>query len=552
MPAADHGSPTAHRSGGPLARVADLSIGFKVISALTVGLVGVAAVGTVGLTGLQQTSGTAKRIVSQVSVQANDFGATREAFARMRINLVQAGTFSRPGDIADGLDTYEKKKAITLAGLDRYTHGVLTARQRELMTRTVNPGIAQIIAIADSTLIPLAKTPHTLAENARFSTVYGDQIGGLVDSLQSAINELSDIDTKRIEAGLKQIQQSTSRADTIVAAIMAAAALGLVAAGLTLVRLLVPPIRRVEAVLEGFATGDFTGVADVGSRRDEIGRMAQALGRAQDALRPAFRSMNDSAGSLAGAAEELSTVGSQVVANAERTAAQSNEAADVALEVSRDVQTVAAATEQMNSSIREIAQSSSGAASVAASAVTEAQLATDTVTRLGASSSEVGEVVRVITGIAKQTNLLALNATIEAARAGDAGRGFAVVASEVKDLAQATATATDDIAGRIEAIQADTAAAVEAIGRVSLVIEEINRYQLVIASAVEEQSAATAEISRNVHNAASGAESISANLSAVRDAARSSSDGTEQTERSAVEVARLSADLRRSLSGFTV
>ncbi|SOD74527.1 methyl-accepting chemotaxis protein [Jatrophihabitans sp. GAS493] len=536
---------------GFIGRIADLSISTKVISLISVGLIGMVAVGAVGLVGLSRTNRSAQQLVSNIAVRANDFGATREAFARMRINLVQGGTFARPADIQDGLETYEKKKAITLAGLQKYAAGPLTLNQRSIMEKTVTPGIAQIISIADAKLIPLAKTPHTQAENLEFSSIYGDEVGPIVDSLQDAINDLSAVDTAQLQSGLHHIAETRRSANTLLLIIVAAAAIALIGIGIGLVRLIAPPIRRVEAVLAGFADGDFTGSAGVTSR-DEIGRMAAALDRAQSSLRSAFQAMNASAGSLAGAAEELSTVGSQVFTSAELTSTQSTATADVALEVSANVQTVAAATEQMNASVREIAQSAAGAAEVAASAVHEAQTATDTVSRLGDSSSEVGEVIRVITSIAKQTNLLALNATIEAARAGEAGKGFAVVASEVKDLAQATAKATDDIAGRLEAIQSDTHDAVSAIGRVSTVIEEINRFQLVIASAVEEQSAATAEIARNVHNAADGAEEISRNLTSVVESARSSSEGTGQSERSALEVARLSVDLRHSLSGFKV
>ncbi len=158
----------------------------------------------------------------------------------------------------------------------------------------------------------------------------------------------------------------------------------------------------------------------------------------------------------------------------------------------------------MSASIREIAQNANEAARVAAGAVTEAEATNQTIARLGESSKEIGDVVKVISAIAGQTNLLALNATIEAARAGEAGKGFAVVADEVKELARETARATEDIARRVEAIQADTGGAVAAIGRIGEVIGQINDYQLTIASAVEEQTATTNEMSRSVAEAAAG------------------------------------------------
>ena len=200
----------------------------------------------------------------------------------------------------------------------------------------------------------------------------------------------------------------------------------------------------------------------------------------------------------------------------------------------------------------EISQSSTEAVRVAQAAAAEAQTATGTVAKLGDSSREIGDVVKVITSIAEQTNLLALNATIEAARAGEAGKGFAVVASEVKDLAQETARATEDISRRIEAIQSDSEEAVAAIARIAEIIEEVNSYQSTIAAAVEEQTATTGEMSRSVQEAAAGAGGIAGNIEYVATAAQSSSTGIVEAQRAAAELAQLSGDLRELVSRFTV
>jgi methyl-accepting chemotaxis protein len=204
----------------------------------------------------------------------------------------------------------------------------------------------------------------------------------------------------------------------------------------------------------------------------------------------------------------------------------------------------------MGASIREISHNANEAAKVAGQAVEVAAATTGTVSKLGESSTEIADVIKVITSIAEQTNLLALNATIEAARAGEAGKGFAVVATEVKELAQETARATEDISRRVEAIQGDTAGAVEAIAEISTIIGRINDYQLTIASAVEEQSATTAEMNRNVSEAATGSSEIAQNITGVASAAEVTTEGVAQSQQAVTELARMSSDLESAVSRF--
>ena len=262
-------------------------------------------------------------------------------------------------------------------------------------------------------------------------------------------------------------------------------------------------------------------------------------------LKQVEAALGTTAQTLASAAQELTSVSQQMASNSEETASQANMVSAAAEQVSRNVQTVAGAAEEMGASIREIARNANDAARVATSAVKVAEKTNVTVSKLGESSAEIGNVIKVITSIAQQTNLLALNATIEAARAGEAGKGFAVVANEVKELAKQTAKATEDISRKIDAIQSDSKGAVEAIGQIGTIIGQINDIQTTIASAVEQQTATTAEIARNVAEAATGSREIAQNVLGVAQAARSTTEGAANTKGSADELARLAIELQR-------
>lgn len=240
---------------------------------------------------------------------------------------------------------------------------------------------------------------------------------------------------------------------------------------------------------------------------------------------------------------DLTDVSQQMRDNAESTANQATMASGAAEQVNANAQSLATAVAQFEESIREIAGNASNAASVARNAVEAADQTNTTITRLGESSAEIGNVIKVINSIAEQTNLLALNATIEAARAGEAGKGFAVVANEVKELAKETSKATEDIITRIGSIQTDTGEAVGAIGRVSEIISQINESQNAIAGAVEEQTAMTSEISRNIAEVAVGSGEIARSVAAVADAANSTTGGSNQTLATAGDIEEMAAEL---------
>ncbi|MBT5633836.1 MAG: hypothetical protein HOJ13_14010 [Nitrospina sp.] len=230
--------------------------------------------------------------------------------------------------------------------------------------------------------------------------------------------------------------------------------------------------------------------------------------------------------------------------NSQDTADKANQVSEAANVISQNVQTVATGTEEMSASIKEIANNSSEAAKVTADAVEGAKKANQIVSKLGDSSQEIGDVIKVITSIAEQTNLLALNATIEAARAGEAGKGFAVVANEVKELANQTAKATEDISTKIQAIQTDTGEAVDSIADITQVVSRINDIATSIASMVEEQTATTNEMSRNVQEAATGSIQIAENTAEVANAAGSTKQGADDTGLASKELSNMSMTMQ--------
>ncbi len=266
--------------------------------------------------------------------------------------------------------------------------------------------------------------------------------------------------------------------------------------------------------------------------------------KASERIHSILVEVNSTATQLASAAEEFTSVSRTMALSAEGAARQAGTVSNASTNLSDNTSSVALGVSELRESISEISRSASDASAVANEALASAQQTSEIVTRLGASSAEIGNVVGVISSIAEQTNLLALNATIEAARAGELGKGFAVVANEVKELANSTAKATGDIQAKVETIQAQTQEAVDAINGIAMVISQITDGQVRIAAAVEEQSATSVEIGRSVDEAARGSAEIAQAIQTVAGAASDVASGANDTEQAAGELARLAASLK--------
>ena len=362
------------------------------------------------------------------------------------------------------------------------------------------------------------------------------------------------IDTINTSLSVAQTEREKFEASTAGHLLELAIVGALVALGVAIltIRSISGATARMLSMIQEIAAHNLT-VADMKiTSEDEVGLAGKALNVMKNNLHGMIQSISSSAMQVASASEELNATSQQITANSAETSAQSDVVSKAAQAVSQHLQTVATGAEEMGASIKEIAKNATEAAKVATSAVKVAQTTTATIAKLGDSSTEIGQVIKVITSIAQQTNLLALNATIEAARAGEAGKGFAVVANEVKELAKETAKATEDISRKIEAIQTDTKAAVDAIGTISSVIHQINDISSTIATAVEEQNATTNEMSRNVSEAAQGSGEISSNIAGVAEAAESTSRGAGDTQKASQQLVETSAELRRLVEQFKI
>jgi len=429
------------------------------------------------------------------------------------------------------------------------TRDVSDQEIRNAMSGALRQTTLEYLDQVDRSLVPLVeKGDHKAAEDFRRTVLVP-----IAEQHEAAAQELGKI----VRQHCKELEASASETVKSRTWLMMLVGLGSIAftilVGYIISKSISQPLERIASRLKDISEGDgdLTRTVDANGK-DEIAAVARYFNQFVEKLRDMIVAISENAQHVASASEQLSASSQQITANSEETSAQARVVSDAGERVNHNLQTLATGAEEMSSTINEIAKNANEAARVASEAVATAEATNATVGKLGESSAEIGKVIDVITSIAQQTNLLALNATIEAARAGEAGKGFAVVANEVKELAKQTAHATEEIGQKITVIQANTTGAVEAIGSIRGVIDKIHHISGVIATAVEEQSATTNEMSRNVGEAAKGAGEISSNISGVAEAAQSTSNSVNEAQKATEHLAGMSQQLRELVGRFQV
>jgi methyl-accepting chemotaxis protein len=530
-----------------LARFDNFGMTRKMLLPVVLAVFCLLAVAVTGLTGLASLNQSAQRLVSDGVRPLSALGSVRDAEGDSRLAVrayLEAGDAKVAAAARAGVKDADAYMSQALAG---YQADHVVDPDRAALAGQFTTAFAHWQSVRDTVVFPLVASGR---HAAAFAAAAGELDAADAD-FAGPLDKLYEAETAAAGAVAGQARSAAATGRTQLLLIVALGLLLPAALAAWVARRTVRGLRHVGEVLDAVAAGRLTEHAQLNST-DEVGTMADRLNRTTSAFRGSVAAIADSSAELAANARQLTAVSERLSTATEQASTQTHTVSRAAAVVSSNVEAAASGAHEMNAAIAEIARSATTAATVTAQAVDSAHRASTAIGALGDSSAEIGTIVKVITSIAEQTNLLALNATIEAARAGDAGKGFAVVASEVKDLAQATARATEDIAQRIQTLQGDSTAAAAAITEIDEVISEINSLQATLASAVEEQTATTAEISRNVSETAAGTGEIATAVTVLTQTMTGVDEEASQAAASAEGLNRMSHHLQGTVAGFQV
>ncbi|ABS02490.1 methyl-accepting chemotaxis protein [Kineococcus radiotolerans] len=526
-----------------MSKLRDLKVASKLFAGFGVVCLLLAVIVAIGISRLGSSQANLSLMSTSGIASVQTVGAAKVAFLNLRMDLANTA-LSQPADVEKAVQKIIADDAKYDEAWKAYLASSPGASEAE--RAKVEDAIATYRSNREQVL-PFAEA----GDLAGFVKARTELTVPPSDALNAQLDKLSGIEQ---QAAKDMAAAGSSDYHTAVTMLLVIGAIALAVAVVVAVlvsRSIAGPLAKTLHVVQGLASGRLDQrVAITG--KDEVAQLATALDATMDRLTDTMRRIAGNASTLAASSEELTTVATQLSSGAEEAATQAQVVSAATEEISANIGTVAAAGDQMSSAIREIASSTAEASSTAASAVAAATSAGETLERLSASSREIGDVVKLITSIAEQTNLLALNATIEAARAGEMGKGFAVVAGEVKELAQQTARATESIVTRVNATQTDATEAAGAIAEITEVIARIDGLQSTIAAAVEEQSATTSEMVRNVTEVSTGSQEIATNISGIAAASDQTTAGATHTATTAGEVSRAAVELNELVGSFTL
>ena len=520
------------------------SVSTRIFGAFAIAIALALVVGLVGIWQMHRISSNLEAVAQHSLQPVTEVAGIHAALDQIEMNLrAHAGTdvfFEKQNDVQEIQNAFDQaRQHIAVFRSTDPTDAELTK------VTTLEDDLARLDPLIFKRLLPLSDTNATKTFAARFtdqaSPLFADG-QSIAAALMSSANATAKVE---LAAGHAAYTQAVVGLVTLLVLGIAIALL----LGSLIVRSIVSPLRDSVETLERIAMGDLTASVEVRGT-DELAMMGTALNATVAQTAGAMASITSGATTLATSAETLALTGASIGTAAEQTSDVAANVSAAATQVSGNVAQAVTGAEGLRSSIQEIASSAADAAMIARRAVTDAEDTHETVERLEAASQQVGEVIALITKIARQTHLLALNATIEAERAGDAGKGFAVVADEVKELAGQTATATEEIDRTIAGIQVEVQAATTSLDRITQIVGHISDTQTTIAAAVDEQQQMTGDITDRMAQAASGAEEIATTIRGVASATTETSQGVDGARTAAAGLAELADELARTVARF--